>query len=148
MSDIPRGFRNNNPGNIDRHPGVRWQGQAADQSGDPRFIVFKAPEWGIRAIARVLITYQDKRRARDGGRIDTIQEIIDRWAPPSENNTGAYARHVARLTGIGVDETLDVYDYETMCALVQAIITHENGVQPYSSEIIARGLGLAGIVPE
>lgn len=147
MTDLPRGIRNHNPGNIDRQPGVRWQGMAADQSRDSRFVVFKAPEWGIRAIARVLITYQDKRRARDGSRIDTIQDIVDRWAPPSENNTGAYARHVARLTGIGIDEALDVYEYETMYALVQAIIAHENGEQPYKSEVIARGLELAGIVP-
>lgn len=148
MSDIPRGIRNNNPGNIDRYPGVRWQGMAADQSRDSRFVVFKAPEWGIRAIARVLITYQDKRRARDGSRIDTIQEIIDRWAPSVENDTSAYARHVSRLTHIGVDETLDVYKYVTMYALEQAIITHENSMQPYSPEIIARGLELAGVVPE
>ena len=144
----PRGIRNNNPGNIDRHPGVRWQGMAGDQSRDSRFVVFKAPEWGIRAIARILITYQDRRRARDGSRIDTIQDIIGRWAPSVENDTDAYARHVARLTHIGVDETLDVYDYATMYALVQAIITHENGMQPYAHALIARGLELAGIVPE
>lgn len=148
MTHLPRGIRNNNPGNIDRHPGVRWQGMADDQSRDSRFVVFKAPEWGIRAIARVLITYQDKRRARDGSRIDTIQDIIGRWAPPNENRTDAYARHVSRLTGIGIDETLDVYDHATMCALVIAIITHENGMQPYAPAIIARGLELAGIVPE
>lgn len=148
MSELPRGLRNNNPGNIDRQPGVRWQGMAANQSRDSRFVVFRSPDWGIRAIARVLITYQDKRQARDGSRIDTIQEIIDRWAPSVENDTSAYARHVARLTGIGVDETLDVYDYATMYALVQAIIVHENGMQPYSPEMITRGLELAGIVPE
>lgn len=147
MSEFPRGIRNNNPGNIDRQPGVRWQGMAADQSRDSRFVVFKSPEWGIRAIARVLITYQDRRQARDGSRIDTIQDIIDRWAPHSENHTGAYARHVARLTGIGIDDTLDVYDYATMHALVLAIITHENGMQPYAPFMIARGLELAGIVP-
>jgi len=39
---IPRGIRNHNPGNIEK--GDPWQGLAADQSGDPRFAVFAAPE--------------------------------------------------------------------------------------------------------
>lgn len=142
-----RGIRNNNPGNIDRHVGVRWQGQAADQSGDRRFVVFDSPKWGIRAIARILITYQDARDAADGSKIDTIREIIARWAPPAENDTGAYATHVATLTRIGVDQTIDVYDYATMKALVAAIITHENGAQPYDDATLDAGLKLAGIDP-
>ncbi len=143
-----RGVRNFNPGNIDRHPGVRWQGQADNQSGDGRFVVFDSAKWGIRAIARVLITYQDRRRAGDGTRIDTIRDIIDRWAPPNENNTGAYAQHVAKLTDIGVNDRIDVYDYSTMFALVTAIITHENGYQPYDKLTIDAGLKLAGIEPK
>lgn len=142
-----RGIRNHNPGNIDRHPKVRWQGMSADQSGDRRFVVFDAPKWGIRAIARVLITYQDARQAADGSKIDTIREIIARWAPPVENDTGAYAQHVAKLTRLGVDEKIDVYDHATMRALVIAIITHENGVQPYDDATIDAGLKLAGIEP-
>lgn len=142
-----RGMRNHNPGNIDRQPGVRWQGMAEDQSGDKRFVVFQAPKWGIRAIARVLITYQDARQARDGSKIDTIKEIIERWAPPNENNTGGYAAHVAQMTGIGINDRLDVYDYATMKALVTAIITHENGQQPYDDATLDAGLKLAGIEP-
>lgn len=141
-----RGIRNHNPGNIDRQPGVRWQGMAEDQSGDSRFIVFIAPQWGIRALARVLITYMTARKARDGSKIDTIREVIDRWAPPNENNTGAYARHVAELTGIGIDDPIRP-DYSTLRRLVPAIITHENGVQPYSAAQIDDGLALAGLRP-
>ncbi len=142
-----RGIRNHNPGNIDRQPKVRWQGMSADQSGDRRFVVFDSPKWGIRAIARVLITYQDAREAADGSKIDTVREIIARWAPPAENDTGAYAEHVAKLIRLGVDEKIDVYDYATMRALVAAIITHENGVQPYDDATLDAGLKLAGIEP-
>lgn len=144
---LPRGLRNHNPGNIDRHPGVRWQGQADDQRGDPRFVVFEHPKWGIRAIARILITYQDKRRARDGSKIDTIREIVERWAPATENDTDAYAAHVAKLTDIGADERLDVYEFETMKDLVKAIIVHENGGNPFSDDTVEEGLRLAGIEP-
>ncbi|MCC8341596.1 structural protein [Pseudomonas stutzeri] len=148
----PRGIRNYNPGNIERK-GTRWQGMALDQSGDARFIVFSHPVWGIRAIARTLITYQDARRARDGSRIDSVREIIERWAPAHENDTAAYAKQVAKALGIGPDdETVDVYDYPTMRALVQAIVRHENGPGPlpgghwYGDKLIAEGLALAGIL--
>lgn len=148
---LPRGIRNCNPGNIRHAKGVRWQGQAALQ-GDTAFVQYGSPRWGIRAIARVLITYQDKRRAADGSRIDSVREIIERWAPASENNTDSYAMAVARALGVAPDdETLDVYDYGTMRALVLAIIRHENGQGPlpgglwYGEAIIADGLQQAGI---
>jgi hypothetical protein len=150
---LPRGIRNYNPGNIDRVAGTRWQGQAREQR-DERFVTFLEPAWGIRAIARVLITYQDKRRAGDGSRIDSVREIIERWAPAHENDTVAYAKQVAKALGIGPDdESVDVYDYLTMRTLVLAIIRHENGPGPlpgglwYGEPIIADGLARAGIVP-
>jgi len=141
-----RGIRNHNPGNIERQKGVRWQGAAVKQT-DKRFVVFTEPKWGIRAIARVLITYQDKRQAKDKSKIDTVREIIERWAPPAENKTAVYASHVSRLTNIGLDETLDVYEPETMRALVRAIIRHENGEDPYTDGQVEAGLVLAGIEP-
>ncbi|NMX60215.1 structural protein [Pseudomonas sp. WS 5079] len=147
----PRGIRNFNPGNIRHAKGVRWQGMAVAQD-DQAFVQYTAPRWGIRAIARVLITYQDKRRAADGSRIDTVREIIERWAPPSENNTNAYAASVARALGLDPDhEGVDVYDFDVMRTLVLAIIRHENGAGPlpggqwYGESIIADGLTLAGI---
>lgn len=59
MAKLPRGIRNNNPGNLEW--GDPWQGLDPDgQAQDKRFVVFKDPAMGIRAIARTLITYQDK----------------------------------------------------------------------------------------
>ncbi|MCF4982094.1 structural protein [Pseudomonas gessardii] len=149
--ETPRGIRNFNPGNIRHAKGVRWQGMAVAQ-GDTAFVQFTAPRWGIRAIARVLITYQDKRLAADGSRIDTVREFIERWAPPSENNTNAYTASVARALGLHPDyEGVDVYDFDVMRTLVSAIVRHENGPGPlpgghwYGDAIIADGLALAGI---
>lgn len=128
---IPRGIRNNNPGNIDR-TGVRWQGMADDQSTDSRFIVFTAPEWGIRAIARVLATY----RARG---LMTIQQVISTWAPPKENNTAAYIAAVSRAVNYPATAPLSAAQIP---GLIAAIIQHENGQQPYSAEQIAKGIEL------
>lgn len=129
---LPRGIRNNNPGNIDRKPGVKWQGMAPDQSSDPRFIVFSAPEWGIRAIARVLHNYRKRGNV-------TIAQIISTWAPPVENNTTAYIASVAGEVGIPPDVAINE---DHVPALIAAIIRHENGQQPYSIEVIAKGIEL------
>lgn len=142
---LPRGIRNQNPGNIRTEKGVRWQGADVPQTDDS-FVVFSDAKWGIRAICRILINYQDNDKALDGSRIDTIDEIIGRWAPAVENDTNAYAADVAKITDIGLTTTVDVYQYETMKGLVQAIIHHENGQMPYTPAQIDQGLALAGIV--
>lgn len=129
----PRGVRNRNPGNI-RHSSARWLGMAAKQT-DPDFVQFTAPKWGIRALYRVLRTYQVKHG------LATIAEIIGRWAPPNENDTGAYARAVAKACGVAPDDVIDVVTDKAMAAkLVMAIIRHENGQQPYSLSEINAGL--------
>jgi len=99
MSVKPRGIRNNNPGNIRRN-GDPWQGLAETQ-GDKEFFTFATPVYGIRALARTLITYQDRHGLR------TIRQIISRWAPPVENDTESYVKAVtAATTGIGLVEAL------------------------------------------
>jgi hypothetical protein len=141
----PRGIRNHNPGNIDHHPTNKWQGLAdppVEQGvARPRFARFTAPEWGIRAIARLLIAYQDKHD------INTVRGILTRWAPAIENDTGAYIASVSRAIGVAPDAPINVYEYATMRPLVEAIIKHENGVQPYPPAVIDEGLRRAGVVP-
>lgn len=139
-----RGERNNNPGNIDRNL-TKWKGMAADQSIDSRFIVFIAPVWGIRAIARNLLSYSRVYPQDTPQDIDTVREIINRWAPPVENDTGAYVNAVAVTVGVSPDSTIDVTNELVMCALVKGIIRHENGRVIYPDAEIAEGveLGLA-----
>lgn len=134
-----RGIRNNNPGNI-RKSSEPWRGLAAakDQK-DPAFFTFETPEWGIRAMAVILRTYQTKYGLR------TIRAIIGRWAPSAENDTDAYVDAVAHAVGVAPDEPVDLLLGDTMRGVVLAIIRHENGEQPYSMEAINHGLLLAGI---
>ena len=130
--NVKRGIRNNNPGNI-RH-GDKWDGLAAVQS-DTSFCVFQTPEYGIRAMARVLMNYQ----RRYG--IETVRGIINRWAPPVENDTDAYVDHVAQVVGVDPDEALVVA--EVLPRLIPVIIKHENGQMPYSDKQIATGIRMA-----
>jgi hypothetical protein len=134
-----RGERLNNPGNI-RHATRPWFGQSRLQP-DPDFVNFNGPEYGIRAIVKTLLTYQ----TADGCK--TIRQIIDRWAPPNENDTAAYIADVAQRCHVTPEQTIDAHDPEVMTALVEAIIRHENGEQPYPDATIAQALSLAGIGP-
>ena len=146
---IPRGIRNHNPGNIKYLRGVRWNGRANPPMDKDGYCVYLTAPDGIRAIARTLNTYQDKRLAQDGSAIDTVQEIIQRWAPSgSENPHQAeyidFVRHEARLKP---GEHVDTGDFETMFRVVPAMIHFENGVQPYSDAQITKGLVMAGLTP-
>lgn len=136
----PRGIRNNNPGNIRRN-GDPWQGLAKEQN-DREFFTFNSAIYGIRALARLLITYQDKYG------LCTIETIITRWAPAVENNTTAYIQSVARHTGFAALQTLDMHRFEHLKPIVKAIIQHENGQQPYSDVEITKALVLAGVEPK
>jgi hypothetical protein len=136
----PRGIRNNNPGNLRRN-GDPWQG-LAERQGDVEFFTFKSAIYGIRALARTLIAYQDKHGLR------TIRQIISRWAPPNENNTNAYIRAVAADTGQDADQILDTHRFDHLLPLTKAIIRHENGQQPYTDVELTKGLVLAGVEPE
>jgi hypothetical protein len=137
----PRGIRNNNPGNIEYKPKTKWQG-LANPPTDGRFCIFTSPTYGIRALARVLITYQDKSNIR------TISGVIKRWAPDHENNTVAYINAVSKACGVGPDDQIDLQTFDHLKPLVEAIIRHENGQCPYSDAQITKALVLAGVEPK
>ncbi|EAQ6843735.1 hypothetical protein AA699_22185 [Salmonella enterica] len=133
-ADGPRGVRNNNPGNLEASSSNPWVGQTGS---DGRFAKFETPEHGIRALGRNLISYQ-----RQG--IDTVGEIINRWAPPSDNNdTTAYIRAVCAQLGVTANQPLDASNPDTLQALCAAIIKHENGTQPYSPDQLSTGVSAA-----
>lgn len=130
----PRGIRNNNPGNI-RH-GDKWQG-LADKQTDAAFCVFKAPEWGIRALVKILRNYQTKHGLK------TVESIINRFAPQIENDTSSYILSVCQVLNVKPRDVIDVFEPGIMINLLKAVIRHENGIQPYSDELLKKSLELA-----
>jgi hypothetical protein len=133
----PRGLRLNNPGNI-RH-GADWAGLAAEQP-DKEFCSFVDVQHGIRAMAKILLTYE--RHFEERGKVCCVANIIARWAPPNENDTPAYALHVADRLGVGLVTPLDLHQPRTMEALCAAIGNHENGVE-INPIAVRRGVALA-----
>ncbi|WJJ60348.1 peptidoglycan lytic exotransglycosylase [Salmonella phage ST17] len=133
-----RGIRNNNPGNI-RVSKDQWEGMTGD---DGAFVTFDSPESGVRALGKNLLSY-----GRQG--YDSIEKIINRWAPPNENDTQAYIDSVVAATGIPATQSLDLSDPDTLSSLAQAISFHETGSR-YNPEVYQQGIARAlnGISPK
>lgn len=126
---LPRGIRNNNPGNI-RH-GANWLGLNPNgRNIDSGFCVFTAPVYGIRALAKVLVNYK-----RIYG-LNTVRQIVNRYAPPNENQTTAYIQSVAKQLGVYPDTVIDIEERGVLTVFIKAVIRMENGIQPYSDELI------------
>ena len=119
VSNLARGIRNNNPGNI-RISGIAWQGKVADNT-DGAFEQFATMSDGVRALGKNLLTYFDRHG------LNTVRGIISRWAPASENMTGSYVNAVAGQMGIKPDDRINVRERNTLAMLAEAIIQHENG---------------------
>ncbi len=133
MNQRPRGIRNNNPGNI-RH-GENWQGlNPNSRSIDAAFCVFNTPVAGIRALAKVLINYKKLYG------LNTVRQIISRYAPPNENQTTAYVQTVAKQLGVLPDVVIDIEERGVLTVLIKAVIRMENGIQPYSDETIQQAI--------
>lgn len=130
----PKGIRLNNPGNIEK--GLNWKG-LADIQPDDRFAAFTSPEYGIRAICRLLLTYNKKYK------IKTITGIVNRYAPSHENPTAAYIKNVSEWTGYGPKQSLDLTDIEVLAKLAKAITRQENGLVPWDDKTYLAGAKLA-----
>lgn len=135
-ANTTRGVRNNNPGNIRTSKGTVWSGQCAEQK-DPDFVQCVTPEYGIRMIGKVLRSYN-----RAG--YNTVEKIIGRWAPSSENDTEAYIKNVCRTMGVQRNDLLPIEDEGVIIPLVNAIISQECGGYQYPAETITQGLVMAG----
>ncbi len=143
MPAVTRGVRNNNPGNIDYNPRNRWIGQLTpDPAIEKRFARFDTPENGIRALAKLVLAYRGKDGMPNVGAsgIDTVREIINRWAPGTENDTESYIRATSASLKVASDAPLDVHSLPVLVGLVTAIIRHENGGVPYPTQLIEAGV--------
>lgn len=134
--DLPRGIRNNNPGNVEHSSRNNWIG-LANPNSDGRYCRFNHPQYGIRAMLWLLLTYQTKHRLK------TIKQIIERYAPRQDKNaTSAYIAHVSKKAGIKPKQAISLREFETAVAVITAMIEFENGMQPYSKQLIENAIGL------
>lgn len=126
---MTRGERNNNPANI-RISNAAWRGKI-NPSQDADFEQFTEVFYGIRAAAELFLNYH-----RLHG-LSTVAQLIGRWAPGNENDTGAYVLDVCKRMAVAADDVLDFTDASVLASLVSAVIYHENGENPYVSAQIS-----------
>lgn len=129
-----RGARNNNPLNIKR--GNDWNGET-EIPHDSIFESFKAPKYGFRAGAKLLRNYQNLYG------LNTIRDLINRFAPPNENNTDLYVSFVAKEMGMSENEPLNLASDSTLAKLVYAMSKMESGLGAFSLSQAKAGVALA-----
>lgn len=142
-----RGIRNNNPGNLGYIAVDPFEGQIGIEvltpeeiaaGHKPRFGRYETPFYGIRGLGCQLLIDQDRYK------LTTSRAILKRYAPESENDTGAYIADVdaalQRLeqhANLGPDTPLDLHDDQgTLVDFMKAVIKHEDGTDPYSDVLL------------
>ena len=123
-----RGYRNNNPGNI-RINGDKFQGEVIP-SQDKEFKQFESMAYGYRAIFKILRNYQINYK------LNTIRQMISRWAPKNENDTANYISFVSERSGIPADDPIRTDNREMMIRIVAAMSRVENGIDADMVDII------------
>lgn len=103
------GCCNNNFGNIRYSKLTKWRGQNGENHG---FCVFDTYQYGIRALYILLRTYIEKHKLTD------VCDIIDRYAPLSENDTLSYIRFVAERVSFPVVSSEGLSVVQLMCAIM------------------------------
>lgn len=130
MTKLPsgtRGLKNKNPGNIRISTQV-FNGEVVP-STDKLFKQFVSMAYGYRAIFKILQTYLASGH-------NTITKIINRWAPPSENQTSAYVDFVSKFTNIPADKIVSYSINPTeIVKIVKAISRVENGVDAIDKDV-------------
>ena len=93
-----------NYGNIRGPGGIGWRS-------------FSSPEAGVQGVANLVRGYH----------LDTVQGIISKYAPPSENPTATLVARAAGYLHVDPQQHLDLSNPALMDRLVTAIIMNEYG---------------------
>ena len=126
--NLPRGIRNNNPGNL-KISNSQWLGKHAPNS-DGVFEQFTAYKYGVRAMTKLLINYIASGR-------DTIDKILNSYSSGSD----AYKNYVSQRTGFARNQALSD-SKENLRNLVQAMSYFENGIEAVNNSVFDQAYDL------
>lgn len=149
-----RPAKNNNPGNIRCVPNQNWLGALPyGTRGETTFVVFTSPDYGIRAMLKILITYMTKRGCT------TLKDIIKRYAPAADGNNVVRYYDMVRSISLTEHETMLPEDWSAyypvcpvgsvdyLCALCASMIRVESS-QWWTVDSIKRIGNKYNIFPE
>ena len=121
-----RGERNNNLLNI-RQANQNWNGEIGD---DGEFVQFEDTTSGLGAADKLLNNYNELYG------INTVNGIINRFAPPNENDTSNYAGFVSDQTGYGLDVPLDIANPIIRANILSSMAKMESNVDYSADDIL------------
>mgnify|MGYP000509957027 CR=1 FL=1 len=121
-----RGVRNKNLLNI-RQADQNWDGEVGD---DGEFVQFDSVASGVRAADKLLSNYSKIRG------VNTVNGIINRFAPDNENDTSNYASYVSNQTGYGGDVPLDIANPFIRANILSSMTKMESGVDYSADDIL------------
>lgn len=105
---IPQSSRlayvNNNPGNL------RYAGQSGATQGEGGFARFRNPLEGFKALINQV--------KLDASRNHTLASFINKYAPPSENNTSQYLAQISQRLGLSPSTKISQIDAVTLAKLI------------------------------
>lgn len=131
-----RGWRNNNPGNLEYGDFARSMGAIGS---DGRFAIFPTPEAGRQAKENLLFESR-------GYRSLSIEGAISKYAPPSENNTEGYINQITQALGVPRNTNISSLSPDQRKVLLDTIQKAE-GRSTGKTEVLREGLGLANTQP-
>lgn len=83
-------------------------GNIRTSASNPEFRKYSTVEEGVADHQRLLRDYQSKHG------LTTIKDVINRWAPPSENDTSNYVKFMSQKMGMNPNDTIDFNDPEIL----------------------------------
>ena len=132
--NLPRGIRNNNPGNL-IISNIDWCGKIpASKNTDGHFEQFENFPYGIRAMM------MDIKHDINAGK-NTLQKLITAYAPPSENDTEAYIKFMESKTGWNRLQPL-IPTNENLGTIAKAIAIQENGIDVITPSDLSQAIAL------
>lgn len=145
-ASAPRGIRNNNPGNLNY---VGQNGATLENHATPRFARFNSAFEGFAALGKQIKAYYNgTSKAAGYQKLQSVEDIISRFAPASENNTQGYINKLSKMLGVGRGDSLNIQDPQVLATLMNGITQIENGKNPYAPEMVLKAaqstVGVAG----
>lgn len=135
----PLSIRSNNPGAL--RTGGGWEAEVGQTANG--FSIFRSPEEGFEAVFENMESYYVRHGIR------TIDDLLARWAPDSENNLARYRANVKQvLAAFGAEtEQFNPRHMHQAVALAIAIATHEaQDSFPWTKETLIDGMKRAHIL--
>lgn len=126
-----RGIRNHNPANLIL-TSIKWQGEV--RCSDVRFECFATPYHGLRAMYKTLRTYYYRY-----DRV-TLHSIIHHWSPAHENRTNHLISILSNKLEYDPDTPIPIRDIDFMVRMGSAMVTIENGKNPYKAQTYRRAI--------